>query len=64
MLDIPIKFRGKEIVTNSFVYGFYGEEHGRAIIADNDAVYTVDADSVSQLIGYDKGKEVYDGDGD
>ena len=58
-----IKFRGREILTGAAVYGIYGEEHGRAIIADEHSVFTVEPDSVKRLAGYDAdGNEMYDED--
>ena len=60
MQGVPIKFRGREITRDFLVYGFYGEERGRAIIADDTGVYTVEPDSIARLVGYDdNGEEVY-----
>lgn len=56
----PIKFCGK-MLDGSTVYGIYGTEHGRTIIADDDAVYTVEPESIEKLVGYDKnGDELYE----
>ena len=60
---VPIKFSGRDILTGVTVYGIYGEEHGRAIIADEHSVFTVEPESVKRLAGYDAdGNEMYDED--
>lgn len=60
---VPVKFSGKDILTGVTVYGIYGEEHGRAIIADEHSVFTVEPESVKRLAGYDAdGNEMYDED--
>lgn len=60
---IPIKFRGRDVLTGATVYGICGEEHGRAIIADEYSVFTVEPESVKRLVGYDaNGYEMYDED--
>ena len=60
-----IKFRGRDIDTGRFVYGyFFRNRCGDPCIATNrTAAYEVDPDSVAQLVGHDKnGREVYEGD--
>ena len=63
----PIKFRGVDIDTGEFVYAELGQVS--AEISDEylsfitDDMHLVDADSISQLVGYDAdGREVYEGD--
>ena len=60
MKGIPIKFRGKRIDGNGYVYGDLEHKYSRDIWIDCFEVYP---ESVSQLVGYDvDGKELYEGD--
>lgn len=65
-----IKFRGRNRVTDEFVYGTYYYEHFEdtpkeihAIISEYGEEWRIDPESVAQLIGIDaNGREVYEGD--
>ena len=64
----PIKFRGRDIDSGEYVFAELGQVSEEinpgylSFITEGD-VYTVDSDSVVQLVGYDaNGKEVYEGD--
>ena len=63
----PIKFRGKRSDNGEFVYAKLGEimitqAPGYLTFIPCEAYY-VEADSIAQLVGYDKdGREVYEGD--
>ena len=64
-----IKFRGRNIKTGIFHFGFYSEYpigNGRieyCITDKNLECWAVDPDSVAQFVGYDKnGKEIYSDD--
>jgi len=37
------------MLNGSIVYGIYGTERGRWIIADDDAVYTVELESIEKF---------------
>lgn len=57
------KFRGKEIESNNYVYGFFIRCLDDCIIVAAEGLKTVYPDSVAQFIGTDKnGNEVYEGD--
>lgn len=64
----PIKFRGRDVHTGEYVFGFYttGSDDKSFIIinsAQGQYLREVKFDSVAQLVGFDKdGKEVYEGD--
>ena len=67
MKGVPIKFRAKRINSADYVYGFFGRtpSTNKPLIVDVSAFksYTVEENSVAQLIGYDaEGNEVYEGD--
>lgn len=62
-----IKFRGRDIETGEYVYAELGqvsaEINPEYLTFITDDVYTVDTESVAQLVGIDSsGKEVYEGD--
>ena len=60
MKGIPIKFRGKRIDGNGYVYGDLEHKYSRDIWIDCFEVYP---ESVAQLVCYDvAGNEVYEGD--
>ena len=55
----PIKFRGRRLDNDNFVYGYFSRYHNKPLV-DGFMVYP---DSVAQLVGYDAdGNEVYEGD--
>ena len=64
----PIKFRGRDVHTGEYVYAELGQiseeiNPGYLSFITDDDMYTVETDSIAQLVGYDKnGKEVYEGD--
>ena len=61
----PIKFRGKNVNTGEWVYGYYKKNrHGNFYIEDEDELVTVvDPKTVCQLVCITKdGNEVYEGD--
>lgn len=63
----PIKFRGRDIDTGEFRYAELGqvsaELNPEYLTFITDDAYTIDADSIAQLVGYDvDGNEVYEGD--
>lgn len=67
MQGIPIKFRGVNIATDKYVYGYYSVMYSPYITssekADEYSLYQVYPESVAQLVGYDvDGNEVYEGD--
>ena len=62
-----IKFRGRDIETGEYVYAELGqvsaEINPEYLTFITDDLYTVDTESVAQLIGIDaNGREVYEGD--
>lgn len=63
----PIKFRGRDKETGKIVYAELGEimktpDPGCLTFVPCEAYY-VEADSIAQLVGYDKdGNEIYEGD--
>ena len=59
-----IKFRGKSISTNEWVYGYTHSIRGITYIIDANGQETqVDADTVGQYTGISiNGKEIYEGD--
>ena len=64
----PIKFRGRDIETGEYVYAELGQvseeiNPGYLTFLSDDGFYTVETDTVAQLVGYDaNGNEVYEGD--
>ena len=55
----PIKFRGRRLDNDNFVYGYFDRYHNKPCV-DGFLVYP---DSVARLVGYDaNGAEVYEGD--
>lgn len=63
----PIKFRGRDIDTDEFVYGDFVHDvpmsSFNGIIDDDDFVHEIKNDTVAQLVGCDRnGNEVYEGD--
>ena len=67
MKNIPIKFRAKCIETGNLITFELGECSAElrpdylSVISDD--VYTIDAETICQLVGYDAaGNEVYEGD--
>lgn len=66
MKNIPIKFRGRptSAMYGNLVFGDLIHYNGRiAIHVIRQGIYTVDPDSIAQLVGYDvDGREVYEGD--
>lgn len=64
----PIKFRGRDLDSGKYVYGFYVTGAGDKpfiLVTNAQGQYLrpVAPDTVAQLVGYDKnGKEVYEGD--
>lgn len=63
----PIKFRGVDIDTGEYRYAELGEISAEInpeyLTFITDDAYIVDADSIAQLVGYDRdGKEIYEGD--
>lgn len=62
-----IKFRGRDIETGEYVYAELGqvsaEINPEYLTFITDDIYTVDTESVAQLVGIDSsGKEVYEDD--
>lgn len=58
-----IKFRGKDIESNEYVYGFFIRCVDDPVIVSVKGLKTVYPDSVAQFVGYDMNKkEVYEGD--
>ena len=62
-----IKFRGRDVRTDEYVYGDFVHhgplENKPGIIDGEDFYHEVDPDTVAQLVGYDaNGNEVYEGD--
>lgn len=58
-----IKFRGKEIKSNKYVYGFFIRCIDDCVIVTSEGLKTVYPDSVAQFVGYDKnGNEFYEDD--
>ncbi len=56
-MDIPIKFRGKDIATDEYVYG---DKIVQGVLYQRIGRTLVKNGSVQQLAGYDKdGNEVY-----
>ena len=72
MKNIPIKFRGKDIIGGGYLYGDYVSrdegcairiQHQTDLFDMHEYEIAVDPDSVTQLIGYDvDGTEIYEGD--
>lgn len=69
MKNVPIKFRGKELETGKYIYGYFTigvNQFWQDIpyIIDKSTVWhAVDIDTVCQLAGYDaEGNEIYEGD--
>ena len=67
MKGIPIKFRAKCIETGDFITFELGECSAELrddyLTVIKDEVYTILADTICQLVGYDdNGAEVYEGD--
>ncbi|MBR5913974.1 MAG: hypothetical protein IKZ58_06400 [Selenomonadaceae bacterium] len=72
MKNVPIKFRGEDIISGEYHYGDYvTRSEGCAIrVRENDKLFdlheyeiAVKPESVAQLVGYDaNGDEVYEGD--
>ena len=65
MKKIPIKFRGKEILSGEYVYGDLVHMGPGFLIYPffEDEAFAVQNDSVARLVGYDAdGKEIYEGD--
>lgn len=72
MKGVPIKFRGRDIVSGEYLFGDYvSRDEGCAIrirhqtdlFKMHEYEITVDPNSVAQLVGYDAdGNEVYEGD--
>ena len=61
----PIKFRGKNINTGEWVYGFFKKNaHGDCYIEDEQGLaVVVDPDTVGQIVCIlDEGDEIYEGD--
>ena len=57
---IPVKFRGKRLDTEEFVYGYLVQTPFAVKIVNVEGEYKVDAETISKLAGYDKnGNEVY-----
>lgn len=63
-----IKFRGRDVHTGEYVYAELGQiseeiNPGYLSFITDDDMYTVETDSIAQLVGYDaNGNEVYEGD--
>lgn len=58
--DLPIKFRGKDVDTDKYVYGDLVHGDDGFVFINNKNIYRVYPESVSQLVGYDaNGEEVY-----
>lgn len=63
MKGIPIKFRGKDVDTDRYVYGDFVQGDYDFMFINNSNIYRVYPESVAQLIGYDAdGNEIYEGD--
>ena len=67
MKNVPIKFRALNIETNAFITFELGECSAELrpdyLTVISDDVYTIEADTICQLVGYDdNGDEVYEGD--
>lgn len=64
----PIKFRGRDVHTGEYVYAELGQiseeiNPGYLSFITDDDMYTVETDSIAQLVGYDaNGNEIYEGD--
>lgn len=65
---IPIKFRARNIDSGEFVFAELGQVSAEInpdylTVINDEGIYTIDADTLSQLAGYDMdGREVYAGD--
>ena len=63
-----IRFRGISLDTGKYVYAELGQvseeiNPGYLTFLSDDGFYTVETDTVAQLVGYDaNGKEIYEGD--
>ena len=72
MKGVPIKFRGRDIISNEYLYGDYVSRdegcairihHQTSLFNMHEYEIAVDSNSVAQLVGYDAdGNEVYEGD--
>ena len=60
---MKIKFRGKDVKSKKYVYGFFLNCVDDSVIVDNEGLKTVYPESVAQFVGYDAdGKEIYSDD--